>query len=60
MGFLFSKPKKYWVPEHRRLNDLLDEQQQRWQTKTDMTGWQIQNCLSEDFADSGRGDRLEN
>ena len=52
MGFLWSKPVKYWVPEDRKLKDLLDEDQQRWKTATDLTGWQIQNSLDNNFADS--------
>jgi hypothetical protein len=27
MGALFSKKKKYWVPEHRKLDDLLEDPQ---------------------------------
>jgi hypothetical protein len=27
MGALFSKKKKYWVPEHRKLVDLCDDPQ---------------------------------
>ena len=27
MGALFSKKKKYWVPEHRKLADLCDDPQ---------------------------------
>eukprot|EP00802_Teleaulax_amphioxeia_P020658 Tamp_20952.p1 GENE.Tamp_20952~~Tamp_20952.p1 ORF type:complete len:281 (-),score=71.96 Tamp_20952:187-1029(-) len=46
MGALFSKKKKYWVPDHRKLEDLCDDPQ-RWKPVVDMTGWQIQNSLGE-------------
>ena len=45
MGFLFSKPKKYWVPDHRRLNDLLDEQQQRWYCTTRGQGYMMSQYM---------------
>ena len=50
MGILFSKKSKVWVPDHRKLEDLLDDGQ-RWKATVDMTGWQIQNGLTEKVAE---------
>jgi hypothetical protein len=53
MGMLFSKKPQYWVPEHRKLNDLLEDPGgPRWKTATDLTGWQLQNSLTASFADA--------
>lgn len=42
MGALFSKKKKYWVPEHRKMDDKLEDLS-KWKAVEDMTGWQMQN-----------------
>jgi hypothetical protein len=42
MGALFSKKKKYWVPEHRKLEDKVEDLS-KWKVVEDMTGWQVQN-----------------
>ena len=42
MGALFSKKKKYWVPEHRKLEDKIEDLS-KWKVVEDMTGWQVQN-----------------
>mmetsp|Transcript_4347 Transcript_4347/g.6403 ORF Transcript_4347/g.6403 Transcript_4347/m.6403 type:complete len:228 (+) Transcript_4347:96-779(+) len=49
MGALFSKKKLCWVPDHRKLEDLIDDSQ-RWKTAVDMTGWQIQSSLTDRFS----------
>lgn len=45
MGALFSKKKTYWVPEHRKMGDKLEDLS-KWKVVEDMTGWQIQNSAS--------------
>ena len=46
MGALFSRKQKTWVPDHRKLDDLLTDEQ-RWKPRVDMTGWQIQNGITD-------------
>uniref|UniRef100_A0A6U5CJY4 Uncharacterized protein n=1 Tax=Hemiselmis andersenii TaxID=464988 RepID=A0A6U5CJY4_HEMAN len=45
MGALFSKKKKYWVPEHRKMEDKLEDLS-KWRAVEDMTGWQVQNSAA--------------
>jgi hypothetical protein len=42
MGALFSKKRKYWVPDHRKMADKCEDLT-RWKTVEDFTGWQVQN-----------------
>ena len=45
MGALFSKKKKFWVPEHRKMADKLEDLS-KWKVVEDMTGWQVQNSAA--------------
>jgi len=42
MGALWSKKRKFWVPEHRKLVDKVEDMS-RWKAVEDFTGWQLQN-----------------
>ncbi len=45
MGGLFSKKKKYWVPDHRKMADKIEDIT-RWKAVEDFTGWQVQNSAA--------------
>ena len=51
MGIFFSKKKSYWVPEHRKMLDKIEDQS-KWKPTEDMTGWQLQNSLADKLGDA--------
>mmetsp|Transcript_10074 Transcript_10074/g.22974 ORF Transcript_10074/g.22974 Transcript_10074/m.22974 type:complete len:225 (-) Transcript_10074:2093-2767(-) len=51
MGIFWSKKKIYWVPPHRKLEDLLEDSS-KWKQTMDMTGWQLQNSLHDKLGDA--------
>ena len=51
MGIFFSKKKSYWVPEHSKMLDKIEDQS-KWKPTEDMTGWQLQNSLADKLGDA--------